>query len=101
MVVVALDREAARATAAHLSCMFTVFSGTLDGEPSTLTLGSYLEADIHTRVAATNAATIAMVDHSDAGRLAELIIAGAQRFLELVAQADPAAGCETPCTERE
>ena len=96
MVVVALDREAARATAAHLSCMFTVFSGALDGEPSTLTLGSYLEADIHTRVAATNAATIAMVDHSDAGRLAELITAGARRFLEVVAAADPQMECETP-----
>ena len=83
-------------TAAHLSYMFTAFSAALAGEPSTLTPGQYLEADPHTRLAASNAATIAMVEHTDAGRLAELITAGAHRFLELVAQADPAAECETP-----
>jgi len=128
MVVVALDREAARAavssaagrftvllretddierpaagtdwtvaeTAAHVLWMFTGFSAAIAREPSTLTPEQYLEADIHTRMAASNADTIAMVDHTDAGRLAELITAGAQRFLELVAQADPAAECETP-----
>ena len=37
-----------------------------------------------------------MVDHTDAGRLAELITAGAQRFLELAAAADPQMECETP-----
>ena len=37
-----------------------------------------------------------MVDHTDAGRLAELITAGAQRFLKLVAAADPQMECETP-----
>jgi uncharacterized protein (TIGR03083 family) len=123
--VVALDREAARAaisaaagrftallretddierpaggtnwtvaeTAAHVSCVFTWFSAAIAGELPAL---KYLEADFPTRLAATNAATIAMVDHTDPGRLAELITAGAQRFLELVAAADPEMGCETP-----
>jgi uncharacterized protein (TIGR03083 family) len=83
-------------TAAHLTCMFTGFSAALAGEPSTLTAGPYLEADLRSRLAASNAATIAMVDHTDAGRLGELITAGAQRFLGLLEQADPAAECETP-----
>ena len=37
-----------------------------------------------------------MVDHIDAARLAEVITAGAQRFLELAAAADPHMACETP-----
>jgi uncharacterized protein (TIGR03083 family) len=122
--VVALDREAARAairaaagrftallretddiespaggtnwtvaeTAAHVSSVLTGFSATIDEELPAL---KYLDADFPTRLAATNAATIAMVDHTDAGRLAELITAGAQRFLELAA-ADPEMECQTP-----
>jgi uncharacterized protein (TIGR03083 family) len=125
MAVVALDREAARAaisaaagrftallrdtddikrqaagtnwtvaeTAAHVSCVLAGFSAAIAGELPVL---NYLEADFPTRVAATNAATIATVDHTDAGRLAELITAGAQRFRELVAAADPEMECETP-----
>jgi uncharacterized protein (TIGR03083 family) len=128
MVVVALDREAARAavstaagrftallretddierpaagtdwtvaeTAAHMSWIFTGFSAAIAEQPPALTPEQYLEADFHTRMAASNAATIAMVDHTDAGRVAELITAGAQRFLELVAAADPEMECETP-----
>jgi hypothetical protein len=124
IAVVALDREAARAaisaatgrftallretddierpaartnwtvaeTAAHVSCMFTGFSAAIAGEPQAL---KYLQADFPTRLAATNAATIATVDHTDAGRVAELITAGAQRFLELVAAADPEMECKT------
>ena len=123
--VVALDREAARAaisaaagrftallretddierpaggtnwtvaeTAAHVSCVLTVFSATIAGELPAL---KYLKADFPTRLAATNAATIAMVDHTDPGQLAELITAGAQRFLKVVAAADPQIECETP-----
>ena len=37
-----------------------------------------------------------MVDQTDPGRLAEVITVGAQRFLELVAAADPQMECETP-----
>jgi uncharacterized protein (TIGR03083 family) len=123
--VVALDREAARAaisaaagrfaallreiddierpaagtnwtvaeTAAHVSCVLTGFSASIAGQLPAL---KYLEADFPTRLAASNAATIAMVDHTDAIRLAELITVGAQRFLELVAAADPQMECETP-----
>src|ERR1700756_2503449 len=83
-------------TAAHVSCMFTGFSTAIAGEPQALTPEQYLDADFPTRLAATTAATIATVDHTDAGRLAELITAGAQRFLELVAAADPEMACETP-----
>jgi uncharacterized protein (TIGR03083 family) len=83
-------------TAAHVSCMFTGFSAAIAAEPQALTPEQYLEADFPTRLAAANAATIAMVDHTAAERLAELITAGAQRFLELVATADPKMQCETP-----
>ena len=83
-------------TAAHVSVVFTGFSAAIAGEPQALTPEQYLDADFPTRLAASNAATIAMVDHTDAGRLAELITAGAQRFLELVAAADPQMECETP-----
>ena len=121
MAVVALDREAARAairallretndierptagtnwtvaeTAAHASCVCTGFSAAIAGEPQTLIPEQYLQADFPTRLAATNAATIATVDHTDEGRLAELITAGAQRFQELLAAADPEMECETP-----
>jgi len=121
MAVVALDREAARAairallretddierptagtnwtvaeTAAHASCVCTGFSAAIAGEPQTLIPEQYLQADFPTRLAATNAATIATVDHTDEGRLAELITAGAQRFQELLAPADPEMECETP-----
>jgi uncharacterized protein (TIGR03083 family) len=83
-------------TAAHVSVVFTGFGAAIAGEPQALTPEQYLDADFPTRLAAANAATNAMVDHTDAGPLAELITAGAQRFLELVAQADPAAECEIP-----
>jgi len=83
-------------TAAHVSVMFTGFSAAIAGEPQALTPEQYLDADFPTRLAASNAATNAMVDHADAGRLAELITAGAQRFLKLVAAADPQMECETP-----
>jgi hypothetical protein len=53
-------------------------------------------ADFPTRLANANGATIAMVDGTDTGRLAELITVGTQRFLELVAAADPQMECETP-----
>jgi hypothetical protein len=74
-------------TAAHVSCMLTGLSAAIAGEPLALPAGQYVQADFPTRLAASNAATIAMVDHTDAGRLAELITVGAQRFLELVAAA--------------
>jgi uncharacterized protein (TIGR03083 family) len=80
-------------TAAHVSCVLAGFSAAIAGDLPVL---NYLEADFPTRVAATNAATIATVDHTDGGRLAELITAGAQRFRELVAAADPEMERETP-----
>jgi uncharacterized damage-inducible protein DinB len=83
-------------TAAHVSCVFTGFSAAIAGEPPAPPALKDLEADFPTRLAATNAATIAMVDHTDAGRLAELITTGAQRFEEFVAAADPEMECETP-----
>jgi uncharacterized protein (TIGR03083 family) len=83
-------------TAAHVSCMFTGFSAAIAGEPQALTPQQYLDADFPTRLAAANAATNAMVDDTAAERLAELITAGAQRFLNLVAAADPQMQCETP-----
>ena len=83
-------------TACRVSFMFIAFSAAIAGEPLPLTPEQYLEADFHDRLAAINAATIAMVDHTDAGQLAELITVGAQRFLELVATADPPMECETP-----
>ena len=83
-------------TAAHVSIVLAGFSAAIAGEPQPLTPDQYLEADFPTRLAVANAATIAMVDHTAAERLAELITAGAQRFLELVATADPKMQCETP-----
>jgi uncharacterized protein (TIGR03083 family) len=80
-------------TAAHVSCVLSGFSAAITGELPEL---NYLEADFPTRVAANNTILIATVDHTDAGRLAEVITAGAQRFLELVAAADPETECETP-----
>ena len=83
-------------TAAPVSVRFTGCSAASAGEPQALTPEQYLDADFPTRLAASNAATNAMVGHTDAGRLAELITAGAQRFLKLVAAADPQMECETP-----
>lgn len=80
-------------TAAHVSAVLNGFSATITGELPSL---QYLEADFPTRLAASNRATIAMVDRTDPGRLAELITAGAQRFLELAAMADPEMEWKTP-----
>jgi uncharacterized protein (TIGR03083 family) len=83
-------------TAAHVSSMFTGFSAAIAGERQALTPEQHLEADFPTRLAAANGAAIAMVDHTHAEQLAEAITAGAQRFLELAAAADPQMECETP-----
>jgi uncharacterized protein (TIGR03083 family) len=83
-------------TAAHVSNVLAGFSAAIAGEMQALTPEQYLDADFPTRLAATNAATNAMVDHTDAGRLAELITDGAQRFLELATAADPRLECATP-----
>ena len=74
-----------------LTGLSATIAGELQARPE-----QYPDADFPTRLAASNAASIAMVDHTDAGRLAELITVGAQRFLELVAAADPQMECETP-----
>jgi uncharacterized protein (TIGR03083 family) len=83
-------------TAAHVSVVLAGFSAAIAGEMQALTPEQYLDADFPTRLAATNAATIAMVDHTDAAQLAEVITNGAQRFLELAAAADPQMECATP-----
>src|SRR5262245_22519680 len=83
-------------TAAHVSIVLTEFSAAITAQPHALAPEQYLDADFPTRLAATNAATIDMVDHTDGGRLAELIAAAAQRFLELAAAVDPELECETP-----
>jgi uncharacterized protein (TIGR03083 family) len=83
-------------TAAHVSIVLTAFSAAITAEPQALTHDQYLQANFPTRLAAANAVTISMVDHSEAEPLAELITAGAQRFLELVAAADPTMQCDTP-----
>jgi uncharacterized protein (TIGR03083 family) len=83
-------------TAAHMSVVFGAFSAAIAGEPQALTPEQYLDADFPTRLAAANDATIAMVHDSDAGRLAEMITVGAQRFLEFASAADPQLECETP-----
>jgi uncharacterized protein (TIGR03083 family) len=83
-------------TAAHVSIVLTAFSAAIAAEPQALTPEQYVDADFPTRLAAANAATIAMVDHTDAGYLARLITAAAQRFLELAAATDPEIECDTP-----
>lgn len=54
-------------TAAHVSVVLAGFSAAIAGEMHALTSEQYLKADFPTRLAATNAATIAIVDHTDAG----------------------------------
>ncbi|WP_155948814.1 maleylpyruvate isomerase family mycothiol-dependent enzyme [Mycobacterium sp. URHB0044] len=83
-------------TAAHVSVVLSGFSAAISGERQALTPEQYVDADFPTRLAATNAATIAVVDHTDARQLAAAITAGAQRFLTLVSAADPETECETP-----
>ena len=80
-------------TAAHVSVVLTGFSAAITAEPFS---EQDPDADFPTRLAAVNDTTIAMVDRTDAGRLAELIAAGAQRFLELAEPADPQLECATP-----
>jgi uncharacterized protein (TIGR03083 family) len=83
-------------TAAHVSYVFSAFGAALAGEAPALNPEQYPDADFQTRLAAGNEAALAMVDHTDAERLAELITSGARRFLELLATVDPAAEFETP-----
>jgi uncharacterized protein (TIGR03083 family) len=83
-------------TAAHVSIVLTAFGAAISSQAQLLTPDQYLDADFPTRLAATNAATIAMVDHTEAEQLAELITVGAQRFLDIVTAADPTMDCETP-----
>lgn len=83
-------------TAAHVSVVLSGFSAAIAEEPQALAPDHHVAADFPTRLAASNAASNAMVDHTDAGQLAEVIAAGTQRFLALVAAADPQRECETP-----
>lgn len=83
-------------TAAHVAIVFTAFCAAVAAEPVPLPHDDDPDHDFPTRLAAVNAATIAMVDHTDAQHLAELITTGAQRFLRLVADADGAIQCDTP-----
>jgi uncharacterized protein (TIGR03083 family) len=83
-------------TAAHVSVVLAGFSAAIAGESQALSLEQYVDADFPTRLANTNDATIAMVDHAEAARLTEMITAGAQRFLELASAVDPHLDCATP-----
>jgi uncharacterized protein (TIGR03083 family) len=83
-------------TAAHVSVVLAGFSAAIAGESQALSLEQYVDADFPTRLANTNDATIAMVDHTEAARLTEMITAGAQRFLELASAVDPHLDCATP-----
>ncbi|MGK2865183.1 MAG: maleylpyruvate isomerase N-terminal domain-containing protein [Mycobacterium sp.] len=83
-------------TAAHVSAVFSGFSAAISGQRQALTPEQYLDADFPTRLAACNSATNAMVDHTGAAQLAELITVGVQRFLALASAADPEMECETP-----
>ncbi|MBI5340387.1 MAG: maleylpyruvate isomerase N-terminal domain-containing protein [Mycolicibacterium rufum] len=83
-------------TAAHVSVVLAGFSAAIAGEMSALTPEPYPDADFPTRLAAVNASTIEMVDHTDGTRLAEVITAAAQRFLQLAVAADPHTECDTP-----
>ncbi len=83
-------------TAAHVSVVFGGFSSAIAGDAQALTPEQYIAADFPTRLAGVNETAFAMVDRTDAARLAEVITAGAQRFLDLAAAADPQLECETP-----
>jgi uncharacterized protein (TIGR03083 family) len=83
-------------TAAHVSVVLTGFSAAIAGAPQPLLPERFVDGDFPTRLAASNAATIAMVDHTDAARLVEMVTAGAQRFLKLLEAVDPQTECETP-----
>lgn len=83
-------------TAAHLVVVFTDFAGTVTGQSRLLRDFGSEGLDFHTRLAASNAATLALVERSDARQLAENIASGAQHFLDAVPSKDPDAPCETP-----
>jgi uncharacterized protein (TIGR03083 family) len=83
-------------TAAHVSVVLAGFTAAIAGDTQALTPEQYIAADFPTRLAGVNDTTIAMVDRTNAARLAEVITAGAQRFLDLAAAADPQMECETP-----
>lgn len=83
-------------TAAHVSVVLAGFTASIAGDTQALTPEQYIAADFPTRLAGVNDTTIAMVDRTNAARLAEVIIAEAQRFLDLAAAADPQMECETP-----
>jgi uncharacterized protein (TIGR03083 family) len=83
-------------TAAHVSVVFTGFNSAIAGDAQALTPEQFIAADFPTRLAGVNDTTLAMVDRTNAARLAEVITVGAQRFLDLAAAADPQMECETP-----
>jgi uncharacterized protein (TIGR03083 family) len=83
-------------TAAHVAIVLTGFSAAITAQPQALAPHQYLNADFATRLAATNAATLDKVEHSDAGQIAKSIAAAAQQFLRLAASADGDLECETP-----
>jgi len=82
-------------TAAHVSIVLTGFCAAIAGE-HVPTPQQSVDADFHTRLAATNAAYLDMVDNTDIGAIVGQITAGAQRFLSLAAEADADQACQTP-----
>ena len=83
-------------TAAHVAIVMTGFNAAVAGTPLGLTPDQYIDGDFPTRLAACNALTLDLVDHTSAASLADVITAGAQRFQRLVAGAEPDRECDTP-----
>lgn len=83
-------------TAAHVAIVLAGFNAAVAGKPLGLTADQYVDADFPTRLAACNALTLDLVDHTSAASLADLITAGAQRFLHLAEGAEPDRECDTP-----
>jgi uncharacterized protein (TIGR03083 family) len=82
-------------TAAHLVVVFTAFADAVTGQPPRLPDRPSDGLDFHTRLATSNAATLAMVDRADPRQLAETIEKGAERFLDGLINIDPGAECAT------
>lgn len=82
-------------TAAHVAVVLIGFSAAIAAQPIRMNT-DYVDGDFPTRLAACNAATLDLVEHTDAAALARLIVVEAQRFIQLVIAADPNQECETP-----
>lgn len=83
-------------TAAHVAVVLIGFNAAITAMPIGLTADQYIDGDFPTRLAASNAKTLELIDHTDVAATAALITVEAQRFLRLSEAADPDQLCETP-----